>query len=104
VCPLNSDFSSESSSPVISESISISRAPLRSRNSTARRVSFRSPHEYDVFIIPATRDSDDYDSSDGEPPRIWTNEGLGQRGSIMLQPIPGRFAVLGRNPERKSCI
>jgi hypothetical protein len=70
VCPLNSDFSSESSSLVISESISISRAPLRSRNSTARRVSFRSPHEYDVFIIPATRDSDDYDSSDGEPPRI----------------------------------
>jgi hypothetical protein len=73
VCPLNSDFSSESNSPVISESISISRASMRSRNSTSRRVSFRSPHEYDVFIIPATRDSDsddDDDSSDGEPPRM----------------------------------
>ncbi|KAF7108358.1 hypothetical protein CFC21_108848 [Triticum aestivum] len=68
VCPLNSDFSSESNSPIINESISIGGVSVRSQNSAARRVSFRSPHEYDVFTIPA-RDSDD-DSSDGEPPRI----------------------------------
>ncbi|CAM0912250.1 unnamed protein product [Alopecurus aequalis] len=66
VCPLISDFSSESNTPVISEDIPISRVSLRSRNSMARRVSFRPPHEYDVFIIPARRDSEDDDSSDGE--------------------------------------
>jgi hypothetical protein len=57
----------------------------------ARRVSSRSPHEYDVFIIPARRDSssDDY----GGDVRIRRNEGFKQRGFIMLQPIPSRFAV-----------
>lgn len=58
VCPLNLDFSSESISPIINESISISRTPLRSHDSTSRRVSFRSPHEYDVFIIQFCSGSD----------------------------------------------
>ncbi|GJN03907.1 hypothetical protein PR202_ga21402 [Eleusine coracana subsp. coracana] len=77
VCPMNYlDFSSESSeneSPAIDQSVSIiSRAAsVRSQNSSVcRRVSFRSPDESDVFIIPARSDSDDEDddddSSDGE--------------------------------------
>ncbi|GJN15815.1 hypothetical protein PR202_gb02758 [Eleusine coracana subsp. coracana] len=76
VCPMNYlDFSSESSeneSPAVDQSVSISRAAsVRSQNSSVcRRVSFRSPDESDVFIIPARSDSDeeddDDDSSDGE--------------------------------------
>jgi len=55
------------SPPAVHESVSaVSRASLRS---VSRRVSFRSPDESDVFIIPARSDSDDEDdeSSDGEP-------------------------------------
>jgi len=50
----------------------VSRASLRSLHSVSRRVSFRSPDESDVFIIPARSHSDDDDdewSSDGEPSR-----------------------------------
>jgi hypothetical protein len=46
---------------------------VRSQNSSvsSRRVSFRSPDESDVFIIPARSDSADDDvSSDGEASRM----------------------------------
>ena len=77
VCPvdLDDDFSDDRSagsgySPAVhDESVSaVSRASLRSQHSVSRRVSFRSPGESDVFIIPARSDSDDEDdeSSDGE--------------------------------------
>ena len=77
VCPVDLDdyFSDDRSagsgySPAVhDESVSaVSRASLRSQHSVSRRVSFRSPGESDVFIIPARSDSDDEDdeSSDGE--------------------------------------
>lgn len=81
VCPVNLDeFSDEDrseggySAAAVDESVSaVSRASVRTQHGVHRRVSFRSPDESDVFIIPARRDSDDgYDddeSSDGEPPR-----------------------------------
>lgn len=69
VCPMNHlDFSSESESrsPAVDQSVSISQAAsVRSQNSSvSRRVSFRSPDESDIFIIPATSDSDDDDDDD----------------------------------------
>ena len=76
VCPVDlddGDFSDDDrpgsaySPPAVHESVSaVSRASLRS---VSRRVSFRSPDESDVFIIPARSDSADEDdeSSDGEP-------------------------------------
>ncbi|CAL5005444.1 unnamed protein product [Urochloa decumbens] len=81
VCPVNldDDFSDEDRSesgywPAVNESVSVSvvsRASVRSQHSLSRRVSFRSPDESDVFIIPARSDSDyedeDDESSDGEP-------------------------------------
>jgi len=94
VCPVNladlfSDEEEEAAGPgsgggysppgVVNESVSmssfVSRASLQSLNSVSRRVSFRSPDESDVFIIPARSHSDDDDeeeeewSSDGEPSR-----------------------------------
>ena len=97
VCPVNladlfSDGEEEAAGPgsgggnysppgpgVVNESVSmssfVSRASLPSLNSVSRRVSFRSPDESDVFIIPARSHSDDDDddddewSSDGEPSR-----------------------------------
>ncbi|CAO2202424.1 unnamed protein product [Urochloa humidicola] len=81
VCPVNldDDFSDEGDrsegrySPAVNEtSVSVvSRASMRSLNSVSRRVSFRSPDESDVFIIPARSDSEyedeeDDESSDGE--------------------------------------
>ena len=61
---------------VVNESVSmsiVSRASLRSLHSVSRRVSFRSPDESDVFIIPArshsSDDDDDEWSSDGKPSR-----------------------------------
>ncbi|KAF8654532.1 hypothetical protein HU200_061724 [Digitaria exilis] len=84
VCPVNDldDFFSDESdgsesgySPAgVHESVSVvSRASMRSQQSVSRRVSFRSPDESDVFIIPARRDPDDEDddeSSDGEHRRM----------------------------------
>ncbi|KAL6661220.1 hypothetical protein ACP70R_000604 [Stipagrostis hirtigluma subsp. patula] len=69
VCPMNLDFSDDDDesggdgeSPAVHESVSVvSRASLRSYSSVSRRVSFRSPDESDVFIIPARSDSDSYD-------------------------------------------
>jgi hypothetical protein len=88
VCPVNlADFFSDEegadsgtgsgggySAPGVNESASVSvvsRASLRGLHSVSRRVSFRSPDESDVFIIPARGHSDDDDewSSDGEPSR-----------------------------------
>jgi len=90
VCPVNladlfSDEEDEAHSgsgggysppDVVNESVSmsiVSRASLRSLHSVSRRVSFRSPDESDVFIIPArihsSDDDDDEWSSDGEPSR-----------------------------------
>ncbi|OEL26214.1 hypothetical protein BAE44_0012766 [Dichanthelium oligosanthes] len=86
VCPvsLHDGFSSDDNSegggysPAgVNESTSVvSRASLRSQHSVSRRVSFRSPDESDVFIIPARRsdsdeeEEDDDESSDGEPSRV----------------------------------
>ncbi|WVZ92299.1 hypothetical protein U9M48_038376 [Paspalum notatum var. saurae] len=83
VCPVNlhefsdDDVAAESFSlysPGANESVSVSvvsRASARSQPGGSRRVSFRSPDESDVFIIPARSDSDNDESSDdGEPSRI----------------------------------
>ncbi|RCV31727.1 hypothetical protein SETIT_6G201300v2 [Setaria italica] len=66
VCPVNlDDFSDEDRSeggysPAVDESVSVvSRASMRSQHSVSRRVSFRSPDESDVFIIPARSEWDD---------------------------------------------
>jgi hypothetical protein len=73
VCPVDLDDDDRSGggySPAVHESVSaVSRASLRSQSSVSRRVSFRSPDESDVFIIPARNDPDEEEdeSSDGEP-------------------------------------
>ncbi|CAD6218757.1 unnamed protein product [Miscanthus lutarioriparius] len=64
VCPLNMDCSYENNSPNVRESFSIDRMSMRSQNSVVRRVSFRSPDESDVFIIPARNDPDEYSTDD----------------------------------------
>ncbi|KAF8758103.1 hypothetical protein HU200_010768 [Digitaria exilis] len=67
VCPVNDldDFFSDDDDG--SESgYSPARASMRSQQSVSRRVSFRSPDESDVFIIPARRDSDDEDDDDND--------------------------------------
>ncbi|KAJ1255043.1 hypothetical protein BS78_07G180400 [Paspalum vaginatum] len=80
VCPVNlhefddDDDATESVVylPAANESVSVSvvsRASARSQLGGSRRVSFRSPDESDVFIIPARSDSDD-ESSDGKPSRM----------------------------------
>ncbi|TVU05267.1 hypothetical protein EJB05_48425, partial [Eragrostis curvula] len=71
VCPMNLNFSDddddEGHSPAADQSVSISRASMRSQSSLSRRVSFRSPDESDIFIIPArSSDSDDDDDDDDD--------------------------------------
>uniref|UniRef100_A0ACD5YE18 Uncharacterized protein n=1 Tax=Avena sativa TaxID=4498 RepID=A0ACD5YE18_AVESA len=79
VRPLNLDCSYENNSPDVS--FSIDRMSMRSQNSIARRVSFRSPDERDIFIIPARKDPDGYSSTDDESPESASEEGIDARRS-----------------------
>jgi hypothetical protein len=79
VRPLNLDCSYENNTPDVRDGFSIDRMSMRSQN--ARRVSFRSPEESDIFIIPARKDPDGYSSTDDESPECGSEEVIGSRGT-----------------------
>ncbi|CAM0951950.1 unnamed protein product [Alopecurus aequalis] len=83
VRPLDLDCSYEDSRD-FQGSFSIDRMSMRSQNGKARRVSFRSPDEADIFIIPARKDPDGYSSTDDESPESASEEGIAARTRCAL--------------------
>ena len=74
VRPLDLDCSYENSRD-FQDSFSVDRMSMRSQNGKARRVSFRSPDESDIFIIPPRKGPDGYSSTDDESPETASEEG-----------------------------